>query len=133
MRNQTYSTHSGIVVTQSVSNVAYSKGLRGLLKKLDTQRGIYLSSGYEFPGRYSRWDVAAVAPPLEIIVRGRDVTIQPLNERGRVLCEILRPVIEVHPHWESFSEDAGALRGTLKPLPPLTRPLKEQTLLLLRL
>ncbi|HTD43044.1 MAG TPA: hypothetical protein VK687_02645, partial [Bryobacteraceae bacterium] len=119
MRPESYTTPSGIAVTRSISNVTYSRGLRGLLKKLDTQRGIYLSSGYEFPGRYSRWDVAAVAPPIEIIARGRDVTIRPLNARGEALNKILEPALAPHPHWESFSNESGTLHGKLKPLPPL--------------
>ena len=119
MRPESYSTPSGVAVTRTISNVTYSRGLRGLLKKLDTQRGIYLSSGYEFPGRYSRWDVAAVSPPVEIIARGRDVTIRPLNARGEALNRILEPALATHPHWESFSNESGTLHGKLKPLPPL--------------
>jgi anthranilate synthase len=119
MRPESYFTPSGIAVTRTISNVAYNRGLRGLLKKLDTQRGIYLSSGYEFPGRYSRWDVAAVAPPVEIIAREREITIRPLNARGEALNTILEPALSSHPHWESFSNENGTLHGKLKPLPPL--------------
>jgi anthranilate synthase len=119
MRPESYSTPSGIAVTRTISNVTYSRGLRGLLKKLETQRGIYLSSGYEFPGRYSRWDVAAVAPPVEIIAREREITIRPLNARGEALNKILEPALAPHPHWESFSNESGTLHGRLKPLPPL--------------
>ena len=53
-----------------------------LLRSLDEQRGIYLSSGYEYPGRYSRWDIASTCPPLEIVAFGREVEFRPLNERG---------------------------------------------------
>ena len=67
-----YSTRSGIAVTRVVSKVSFKKGLRSLLKDLDTHRGVYLSSGYEFPGRYSRWDFAATRPPLEIVAVDRD-------------------------------------------------------------
>jgi anthranilate synthase len=119
MRPETYTTPSGIAVTRTISNVAYSRGLRGLLKKMDTERGIYLSSGYEFPGRYSRWDVGAVGPPLEIIARGRDITIRPLNARGRALALILEPVLAAHPHWEKFANEGGVLHGQLKALPEL--------------
>src|SRR6266853_1364873 len=119
MRPESYSTPSGIAVTRTISNVAYSRGLQGLLKKLDTQRGIYLSSGYEFPGRYSRWDVGAVAPPLEIIAQGRDVTIRPLSERGQILNRILEPVFEKHPHWERFANEGWIFQGKLRPLPEL--------------
>ncbi len=112
MRPETYSTPSGIAVTRTISSLSYGRGLKWLLKKMDTQRGIYLSSGYEFPGRYSRWDVAAVAPPLEIIARGREIAFRPLNQRGEVLTQILEPVLAPHPHWESFANEDGTLHGT---------------------
>ncbi len=119
MSPETYTTPSGIVVSRAISNVAFTRGLHGLLKKLDTQRGIYLSSGYEFPGRYSRWDIAALAPPLEIIAKGRDVSIRALNARGEALVGMLEPVLAAHPHWESFAREGAALVGRLKPLPAL--------------
>jgi anthranilate synthase len=119
MRPDSYSTRSGIVVERTFSKIAFEKGLRGLLHKLDTQRGIYLSSGYEYPERYSRWDVAAVAPPLEIIAADRDITLRPLNSRGEVINRLLEPVLRPHPHWESFEMLNGILHGRLKPLPEL--------------
>ena len=119
MRPESYSTPSGILVERTFSKVPYEKGLRDLLRRLDTQRGIYLSSGYEYPERYSRWDVAAVAPPLEIVAADREITLRPLNARGEVLNRLLEPVLRPHPHWESFELLNGAIRGTLKPLPEL--------------
>ena len=119
MRPDSYSTPSGILVERTFSKVGYEKGLRELLHKLDTQRGIYLSSGYEYPERYSRWDVASVAPPLEIIAADRDIKLNPLNSRGEVINRLLEPVLRPHPHWESFELLNGIIQGTLKPLPEL--------------
>ena len=59
MRPESYPTPGGISVTRTISKVPYARGLHALLHKLDTQRGIYFSSGYEYPERYSRWDFAA--------------------------------------------------------------------------
>src|SRR5579859_2741518 len=119
MRELRYSTRSGIAVTRVASKVTYKKGLKSLLKDLDSHRGVYLSSGYEFPGRYSRWDFASTRPPLEIVAADRDVEFRPLNARGEALSAILAPVLEKHPHWDSFRRDGSALRGRLKPLPKL--------------
>src|SRR5580698_9283794 len=119
MRPESYLTPGGISVTRTISKVSYARGLAGLLRKLDTQRGIYLSSGYEYPERYSRWDIAAVAPPLEIVAAGREMVCRPLNERGKTLNRILEPLLAPHPHWEKFALEDGALKGTLKPLPAL--------------
>jgi anthranilate synthase len=114
-----YTTLNGIRVTRTESKRAYKRGLKHLLRRLDTQRGIYLSSGYEYPERYSRWDIAAICPPVEIVSFGRDVWIRALNERGQILNRILSPLFEKHPHWDSFHAEPGLLRGHLKPLPKL--------------
>ncbi|MBC8166898.1 MAG: anthranilate synthase component I [Bryobacteraceae bacterium] len=113
-----YSTSSGIVVTRTSSGVPFERGLQGLLRELDRHRGIYLSSGYEYPGRYSRWDIASLCPPIEIIGLQRDIEIRALNERGVRLNRMLEPVLSRHPHWEEFKSVSGNLHGRLKPLPP---------------
>ena len=119
MRKLTYTTPGGITVTRTASVLAYGKGLKSLLHKLDRRRGIYLSSGYEYPERYSRWDVASVSPPLEIVAAGRQIDFRPLNQRGEILARILHPLLERHPHWEEFGFADAGLRGRLKPLPGL--------------
>jgi len=119
MRPESYLTPGGISVVRTISKVSYARGLSGLLRKLDTQRGIYLSSGYEYPERYSRWDIAAVAPPLEIVAAGREIVFHPLNDRGRTLNNILEPLLAPHPHWDHFTLVDGSLHGKLKPLPAL--------------
>ena len=89
------------------------------MRDLDSHRGVYLSSGYEFPGRYSRWDFASTRPPLEIVAVDREVEFRPLNLRGEMLNSMLLPILEQHPHWDSFGRYGSALRGRLKPLPKL--------------
>src|ERR1035438_1580155 len=119
MREYRFTTPHGIAVTRTVTKAGYRRGLKHLLHDLDRHRGIYLSSGYEYPGRYSRWDVASTRPPLEIVSYDRRVEFRPLNERGRRILEILYPVLAAHPHWEEFVSAGGALEGRLKPLPAL--------------
>lgn len=114
-----YTSRSGIQVTRKTAKLPYAKGLAKWLHELDKKRGAYLSSGYEYPGRYSRWDFATVAPPLEIVGRGRDMEFRALNRRGEVLLSLLASVLRAHPHWEAFTEEPQVLRGLLKPLPAL--------------
>jgi anthranilate synthase len=119
MRLFRYTTPHGIEVTRSLSKVPFRKGLKHLLRDLDTYRGFYLSSGYEYPGRYSRWDIASVRPMLEIVAFGRQMEFRPLNLRGQIFNQMLMPVLAQHPHWEDLAVVAGAIHGTLKPLPKL--------------
>ena len=57
--------------------------------RADDRRGGVLSSGMEYPGRYSRWHVAYVDPCAELVARGRVVTARALNARGEVLLPVL--------------------------------------------
>jgi anthranilate synthase len=114
-----FTTPHGIAVTRTATKASFRRGLKHLLRDLDHSRGVYLSSGYEYPGRYSRWDIASTRPPLEIVSYDRRVEFRPLSIRGEILNQILMPVLERHPHWDSFACVNGALTGRLKPLPAL--------------
>ena len=119
MRQLRYETPSGIRVLRSASKVNFKKGLKHLASDLDKFRGFYLSSGYEFPGRYSRWDIASTKPPLEIVAQARNMEFRALNLRGEMLLNMLLPFLSKHPHWESLHHRGRVITGTLLPLPKL--------------
>ncbi len=56
--------------------------------QVQEQRGGVLSSGMEYPGRYSRWHLAYVDPCVEIVARGRRIRARALNARGEVLLPV---------------------------------------------
>lgn len=62
-----------------------------LIDLLDHRKGAVLTSSYEFPGRYARWSLGFVDPPLEVSGTGDTCTITALNDRGRVLLD---PVLD---------------------------------------
>jgi len=119
MRPLQYTTPHGIAVTRTTTRVPFNRGMKHLLLELDSHRGFYLSSGYEYPGRYSRWDIASLRPPLEIVGYGQRLEFRPLNLRGEMLARMFHAILTSHPHWESLELAGGALRGRLKPLPDL--------------
>ncbi len=119
MDRSTFTTPIGIAVTRTLTTVPFADSMEDLLARLETQRGFYLSSGYEYPGRYSRWDIASVCPPLEVVGRSRSLHFRPLNQRGALLCQMLFPLLKAHPHWESLTLEAAGIHGILKPLPAL--------------
>ena len=86
------------------------------MKQLDTKRGAYFSSGYEYPERYSRWDVATLAPPIEIVGRERTLAVNALNERGKMLLRVFEPLFREHNHWDCDPATDDSLHLRLKPL-----------------
>jgi anthranilate synthase len=57
---------------------------------VDERRGGVMSSGMEYPGRYSRWVMAYADPCAEIIATGRRITARALNDRGLVVLPVIR-------------------------------------------
>jgi anthranilate synthase len=88
-----YLTPSGMRVTRHSSTLDYHTGLSHLVPALDQQRGMYLSSGIEYPGRYTRFDFGFVNPPIELIAIGRNITVNALNPRGEILLNMLTPFL----------------------------------------
>jgi anthranilate synthase len=63
--------------------------LEQMTEQVERRRGGVLSSGMEYPGRYSRWHMAYVDPCIELVARGRSVTATALNARGQVLLPVI--------------------------------------------
>jgi anthranilate synthase len=63
MVDGSYQTRGGIVVHRDVCEIAYPGDTAALADRLDRQRGVLLSSSFEFPGRYTRWDRGFTDPP----------------------------------------------------------------------
>jgi anthranilate synthase len=86
-----YTTAGGIRIKREIADQPYRPADDTLVDVLDTRRGVLFSSSFEFPGRYTRWDMGFVDPPLVFTARGRRFAIEALNQRGRIL---LAPIAE---------------------------------------
>ncbi|WP_420609730.1 anthranilate synthase component I [Candidatus Poriferisodalis sp.] len=82
-----FQTGGGITVSLTASRVDGNAEIEDLVDRLDEARGVLLSSSYEYPGRYTRWDMGFADPPLAITSRAQDIWVSALNERGTVLLE----------------------------------------------
>ncbi len=83
---ETFETAGGVTVLRATYATDYQVSVLPLIEGLDTRRGAVLSSNFEFPNRYTRWDFGFVDPPLEIMARDRVLRIRALNGRGEVLA-----------------------------------------------
>jgi anthranilate synthase len=88
-----YRTRGGIDVCRASIGIDYADATTELIAALDANPGVLLSSSYEFPGRYTRWDIGFTHPPLRLSARGRRITLDALNARGVLLLEELRALM----------------------------------------
>ena len=86
-----YNCASGVRVRRSAVELDYKTAVDQLAASLDYSPGVLLASSFEFPGRYTRWDIGFANPPLVFIGRGNKLEIKALNIRGEILLpEIYR-------------------------------------------
>ena len=103
-----FMTAGGIGIARTTIDLPYGDATAPVLDALDARRGMLLGSSYEYPGRYARYDVAFVDPPVCIEVRGRETRVTALNERGRVLLAPIAEALRATPAVaEMADEDAG--------------------------
>ncbi len=109
-----FKTRGGLNVT--LSEVP-AHGLESIYAEIDHKKGAVFSSGFDYPGRHSRWDIGFVDPALEFLARGRKIELRSLNDQGRALLPLIATSLEQLEEFESFSQLDGEAHGLLKPPP----------------
>ncbi len=109
-----YRTHGGISVRRIIEGIPMQAAIEPVIDGLDNQRGVLLASSYEYPGRYTRWDIGFVNPPVVLTSRNRDFQLSALNERGQVLLPAIADTIEALPAVASTDRQAHQISGTIQ-------------------
>ncbi|UES51394.1 anthranilate synthase component I [Roseibium aggregatum] len=114
LADQTYETDCGISILRTSRPSDYETGTSEWIDRLDAEMGAVLSSSYEYPGRYTRWDMALVNPPLVMEATDRNVEIRALNDRGGLLLPAIAEVLKKHDDVDTFNADTGKIQLTVK-------------------
>jgi anthranilate synthase len=112
-----YQTPGGVTVLCAVESLPYSDALNEAFDAIDHNQGALFCSGYEYPGRYSRWDIGFIRPPLEIIGRHRSFEINALNERGIQILPMICQAIQGQSYIKSLNIGPDTVTGELVPMP----------------
>ncbi|WP_404382381.1 anthranilate synthase component I [Caenispirillum salinarum] len=107
-----YRTAGGIAVRRAVTPLPYAGATEPLAEALDRRPGVLLASSYEFPGRYSRFDLGFRDPPLVLTARGREVGVRALNDRGRVLLPAVAAAFDAHAQLGRAAADGDCVTAT---------------------
>jgi anthranilate synthase len=124
MSQTSYRTEGGLTVRRETLAADGATLMPDLAKHLDRQRGVLLSSSFEFPGRYTRLDMGFADPPVMLTARGREVTVTALNERGEILLRAIAPALRGMA--ETMASEASATRLFLRLHEPEGRFPEEQ-------
>lgn len=110
----TYATQGSIFVYRVVEKISSQAAIEEILIRLDSQRGGLLKSNYEYPGRYTRWAIGFVNPPLELATRDSTFTLTAHNQRGIVLLKYLAEHLSDLPQLISVDKKGNQLFGSVK-------------------
>lgn len=108
-----HSTPSGLAFEVQIDALPYEGAIDPLMSAIDERHGVILTSGHEAPGRYARWDLGFVDPPLLFTGRGRDFKLQALNPRGEVLLDALDFALSGHKDLRDFARTPAELTGSV--------------------
>ncbi|WP_299814234.1 anthranilate synthase component I [uncultured Roseibium sp.] len=114
LADQTFETNGGITILRSSRPSDYETGTSEWIDRLDGELGAVLASSYEYPGRYTRWDMAIVNPPLVLEAADRRVEIRSLNDRGKILLPALVAALKSHEDVETFEASETRINLTVK-------------------
>ena len=109
-REHRFRTAGGVeIVRRTVPVPLASEPAAALAARLDRRRGALLASSYEYPGRYTRWDIGFADPPIELVSRGRSGAVRALNERGEALLRPIESALAGEPHVSAVERSGGAV------------------------
>ncbi|QMT60102.1 anthranilate synthase component I [Legionella sp. PC997] len=109
-----YTTQGGVEIECSQITLDYQQGIENLLEHLDSQRGALFASSFEYPGRYTCWDIGFYNPPLAFICKQNLVQIDALNQRGKILLTFIIPLLEDEQFLEVVSQSDALLQIKIK-------------------
>ncbi len=84
-----------------------------IIDKLDHCAGLVFASSYEFPSRYSRWDLGILNPPLKVETRGKEFTVEMLHPRGEALLRYFYAVLSLEDFCTITPIDGVSFKGAV--------------------
>ncbi len=90
---QQIKTAGGVHIEYEEQRLQYTEAIEPLLDRLDSHRGALFASSFEYPGRYTCWDIGFCNPPLVITCVGPTIHLEALNQRGEILLAMILPLM----------------------------------------
>ncbi|RCJ31429.1 anthranilate synthase [Nostoc punctiforme NIES-2108] len=110
-----YTTKGGVCISRSITETLIEAAIDEVLSRIDSQRGGLFSSSYEYPGRYKRWAIGFVNPPLELVTTDNFFTLTAHNDRGVVLLQYLAERLFGRSQLQIVNWETKHLSGLIRP------------------
>jgi len=111
---QQFKTQGGVHVEFAQQSLDYQQGIESLIEHLDSERGALFASSFEYPGRYSCWDIGFYNPPLALVCKQDLIQLEALNSRGAVLLAFLAPLLASQNTLEIIAQSERLFQVKIK-------------------
>ena len=111
---RTHLSAGGIAITRTARPETRADAIDALAAALDERLGVLLTSSFEYPGRYTRWDMGFRDPVLIFTGRQRGFEVRACNERGEVLIPAVAAALGDCGAVEALEADGQAVAGTVR-------------------
>lgn len=111
--NKEYVTKGGMEIWRE-KEIVDSDFKDKLINRLSEEKGTYLCSSFEYPGRYTRWDMGFVNPPVEIRTFGRKFEIRALNNRGNIILQMIGELLQNNDFTADITIGDEFIYGNIK-------------------
>ena len=110
-----YQCSGGVKVRRAQVKLDYRTATRNLASSLNEYPGVLLASSFEYPGRYTRWDIGFVNPPVRLSAKGRSLSITALNHRGEILLPEIFSALEQGEGIATIESNTSSIEITIEP------------------
>jgi len=111
---KTYPSAGGIAIMRTSRLESRDDAIDALAAALDERLGVLLTSSFEYPGRYTRWDIGFCDPALSFTGRRRGFEVRACNERGAVLIPAVASALEGCDAVAALEVDESAVTGSVR-------------------
>ncbi len=111
---QKYKTASGLEVSVDSKELESDNALLSIIESANNRKAGIFSSGFEYPGRHSRWDIAFLDPAIEFSSKNRNFSFNALNQQGAGILQLIFPALEKHSHINKIELEKSSITGELK-------------------
>jgi anthranilate synthase len=94
IKQDSFVTKGQISISRTSYGVDYASGVNDLFTQLDTNLGIVLESSFEYPGKYTRYNIGFVNPMLQLVANYNEFSIKALNQRGQIILGFITNTIQ---------------------------------------
>ncbi|MDD3269742.1 MAG: anthranilate synthase component I, partial [Syntrophomonadaceae bacterium] len=112
-RSGNYCSQENLQLSRRVEDIEVAGATDYIMQGINSRKGALFSSSYDYPGRYTQWDIGFLNPCLELRSQGKTFEVVALKAKGLGLLELIYNKLGNLPEIARIEKSANILRGRI--------------------